>query len=356
MMLRLQKYDLEVTYKKGAHMYLADTLSRAYLPTTDNQENFGEDVLKLTDNSSDAEKDAESINALHYISVSEQTLTKIKQTTEDDERTLDNGESMAHLFQLQQEAIGSNNAMSDMLVMGGIALGLHYGSLTVGVPPVLALGYPVSGKEDAAQNVNLPEVQNPPQGQNAPAADQNANAAGQPLECIPTMEERLKKLEDQGKANSVAMALQSLHRTLDKARFDADEALADLETLVRQAKVNNDPKAREFECVLDEVQRHSKTLSRTALKDLFVALVGDPVKSKILEKANKVLKNIGTLSDNPRPPAYNHGGPQPLMDLNNHGHPWPDRATASRRLPSWRENRRSPYARRPNMATHMLPV
>ncbi|KAK3740883.1 hypothetical protein QZH41_003478 [Actinostola sp. cb2023] len=204
--------------------------------------------------------------------------------------------------------------------------------------------------EDAAQNVNLPEVQNPPQGQNAPAADQNANAAGQPLECIPTMEERLKKLEDQGKANSVAMALQSLHRTLDKARFDADEALADLETLVRQAKVNNDPKAREFECVLDEVQRHSKTLSRTALKDLFVALVGDPVKSKILEKANKVLKNIGTLSDNPRPPAYNHGGPQPLMDLNNHGHPWPDRATASRRLPSWRENRRSPYARRPNMA------
>ncbi|KAK3736432.1 hypothetical protein QZH41_014486, partial [Actinostola sp. cb2023] len=223
-------------------------------------------------------------------------------------------------------------------------------ALPVAALPVAALPVAALPVEDAAQNVNLPEVQNPPQGQNAPAADQNANAAGQPLECIPTMEERLKKLEDQGKANSVAMALQSLHRTLDKARFDADEALADLETLVRQAKVNNDPKAREFECVLDEVQRHSKTLSRTALKDLFVALVGDPVKSKILEKANKVLKNIGTLSDNPRPTAYNHGGPQPLMDLNNHGHPWPDRATASRRLPSWRENRRSPYARRPNMA------
>ncbi|KAK3735069.1 hypothetical protein QZH41_010773 [Actinostola sp. cb2023] len=102
--------------------------------------------------------------------------------------------------------------------------------------PVAALPVAALPVEDAAQNVNLPEVQNPPQGQNAPAADQNANAAGQPLECIPTMEERLKKLEDQGKANSVAMALQSLHRTLDKARFDADEALADLETLVRQAK------------------------------------------------------------------------------------------------------------------------
>lgn len=30
MMLKLQKYDLHVTYKKGAHMYLANTLSRAY--------------------------------------------------------------------------------------------------------------------------------------------------------------------------------------------------------------------------------------------------------------------------------------------------------------------------------------
>ena len=31
MLLRLQKYDLRVKYKKGRHMYIADTLSRAYL-------------------------------------------------------------------------------------------------------------------------------------------------------------------------------------------------------------------------------------------------------------------------------------------------------------------------------------
>ena len=31
MMLRLQKYDLIVTYKKGSEMYLADTLSRAFV-------------------------------------------------------------------------------------------------------------------------------------------------------------------------------------------------------------------------------------------------------------------------------------------------------------------------------------
>ena len=34
MKLRLQKFDLAVECKKGAHMYLADTLSLAYLPHT----------------------------------------------------------------------------------------------------------------------------------------------------------------------------------------------------------------------------------------------------------------------------------------------------------------------------------
>lgn len=34
MMLRLQKYDYEVRYERGENLHLADTLSRAYLPTT----------------------------------------------------------------------------------------------------------------------------------------------------------------------------------------------------------------------------------------------------------------------------------------------------------------------------------
>ena len=32
MLLRLQKYSLQAFYKKGQHMYLVDTLSRAFLP------------------------------------------------------------------------------------------------------------------------------------------------------------------------------------------------------------------------------------------------------------------------------------------------------------------------------------
>ena len=30
MLLRLQQYDLQVTYKKGTELYVADSLSRAY--------------------------------------------------------------------------------------------------------------------------------------------------------------------------------------------------------------------------------------------------------------------------------------------------------------------------------------
>ena len=33
MLLRLQRYNLDVTYKPGSQMYIADHLSRAYLAT-----------------------------------------------------------------------------------------------------------------------------------------------------------------------------------------------------------------------------------------------------------------------------------------------------------------------------------
>ena len=43
MLLRLQKFDLDVSYRKGTEMHMADPLSRAYLPLVkqdimDNQE------------------------------------------------------------------------------------------------------------------------------------------------------------------------------------------------------------------------------------------------------------------------------------------------------------------------------
>lgn len=85
MMLRLQKYELHVTYKKGAHMYLADTLSRACLPTTYKTETCDEDVVMITDQRGDAELDAEYMNTLQFLPVTAETLTQIKKVTEADE-------------------------------------------------------------------------------------------------------------------------------------------------------------------------------------------------------------------------------------------------------------------------------
>ena len=73
---------------------------------------------------------------------------------------------------------------------------------------------------------------------------------------------------------------------VDRSRFDPEDVTSDLEIVVSQAKMNNNPKAREYECVLDQIQKHSKSLSRIGLKDLFVTLIGDPAKSNVLERSN----------------------------------------------------------------------
>ena len=65
MMIRLQKYDLEVRYEKGSNMFLADTLSRAYLPS-----------------SMQDEAEFETINMFKYLPISEQRLQQIQHETE----------------------------------------------------------------------------------------------------------------------------------------------------------------------------------------------------------------------------------------------------------------------------------
>jgi hypothetical protein len=47
MLLKLQRYDLKVTYKKGTQLHIADTLSRACLYNTD-QEIESEDLTVHT--------------------------------------------------------------------------------------------------------------------------------------------------------------------------------------------------------------------------------------------------------------------------------------------------------------------
>ena len=72
-LLRLQQYDAEIRYRPGREMYLADTLSRAYLS------------LSPTDTQrSETEKEIESIHAVDYLAISEQQLSEIKQETAKD--------------------------------------------------------------------------------------------------------------------------------------------------------------------------------------------------------------------------------------------------------------------------------
>ena len=66
--MRLQKYDYEMQYECGTNVYLADTLSRTYLPMT----------LHLTG------AEFENINAAAFLPVSTSRLREIQQATEDD--------------------------------------------------------------------------------------------------------------------------------------------------------------------------------------------------------------------------------------------------------------------------------
>ncbi|KAK3743589.1 hypothetical protein QZH41_010230, partial [Actinostola sp. cb2023] len=107
-----------------------------------------------------------------------------------------------------------------------------------------------------------------------------------------TVEERLRLLEEKYKADSVTSALERLHRKLDRTRFDSVDAICELEALVKVAKRSDHAKAKEYECILDEVQKNTKSLTPEGTRDLLIALVGDPVKSSVLKKASKALKLV----------------------------------------------------------------
>ena len=68
MMMRLQKYDINLIYVPGKHLLLADTLSRAYRPTTDGRHD-----------------DFEHVHALQYMAMTDSRLEAIRVATEADE-------------------------------------------------------------------------------------------------------------------------------------------------------------------------------------------------------------------------------------------------------------------------------
>ena len=82
MMLAVQKFDFSIEYKKGAEMYLADTLSRAQLPETGSAPL--EQICCATSVRSDDEDEVERLKLQEYLSISDKTATLLKTASEED--------------------------------------------------------------------------------------------------------------------------------------------------------------------------------------------------------------------------------------------------------------------------------
>ena len=63
--MRLQRYDVTVSYEHGQNMFLADLLSRAYLPKSPEPE----------------DKEFEFVNMASFVPISDARLEEIKQET-----------------------------------------------------------------------------------------------------------------------------------------------------------------------------------------------------------------------------------------------------------------------------------
>ena len=75
MLLRLQRYNLEVRYKPGSQMYVADHLSRAYLKNLDDQPHDEFQVFAL---------ELEEINPLEAVEITSERLAQLQKATEQD--------------------------------------------------------------------------------------------------------------------------------------------------------------------------------------------------------------------------------------------------------------------------------
>ena len=83
MLLRLQRYEFEVSYKKGTSLLMADPLSRAYLSLKEGPEDQ-KDVMTVSETRSPTEIEAEQVNMLQYLPVKDETLCQIQNLTQED--------------------------------------------------------------------------------------------------------------------------------------------------------------------------------------------------------------------------------------------------------------------------------
>ncbi len=83
MMLRLQRYQVKVEYRRGADMHIADWLSRAYLPTQ-NQENIPEYQVFRIQQEQHLYEEIEAVNQMEYLRVTDTTSEQLQKETQTD--------------------------------------------------------------------------------------------------------------------------------------------------------------------------------------------------------------------------------------------------------------------------------
>jgi hypothetical protein len=89
MMLRLQKYHLEVSYQKGSRMFISDHLSRSPSPAVPKESKKSNDYNIFTvSDENQLMKDIEEIDPSVYHNVTDKTLKKVAEATAEDENLL----------------------------------------------------------------------------------------------------------------------------------------------------------------------------------------------------------------------------------------------------------------------------
>ncbi len=76
MYLRLQKYDVKITYRKGSQLVIADTLSRAYLTKDTGKQDNGDETETCAK--------LEEINLVADLPISDDRLKELRDATADD--------------------------------------------------------------------------------------------------------------------------------------------------------------------------------------------------------------------------------------------------------------------------------
>ena len=77
MLLLLQKFDLEVSYRKGSEMHMADPLRQAYLPLAKREIGEIETVWSVTDMRSPTEIETEHVDMIAPVPIRQLTLLEI---------------------------------------------------------------------------------------------------------------------------------------------------------------------------------------------------------------------------------------------------------------------------------------